>query len=214
MRCVRPSLYQLNFHAALIGATLLTSSVACAGLNSTAPADVDLGGTWTLNRDASDDQRAALGERKLHIERREAPSESGSISGGGPPGAGRMSDADLESMHEQMMQRLASAERIDIEQRTDAMTLKTDARTVSCGTTETTQVSTPDGGVADRQCGWDGNAFVIELKSPDGVTQRDSYTLTGDGKQLIVTTKLESGGGDAPAMSMVTRRVYDRAETR
>jgi hypothetical protein len=214
MRSIRPNSSQLRSYASIIGATLLTSSVACAGLKSTAPADVDLGGTWTFNHDASDEQRGVLGGGQLHMERRDAPSGSGSISGGSPPRAGRMSDGDLESMHEQMKQRLASAERIEIEQRADDMTLKTDAGAVTCDTTETTQVSTPEGGVADRQCGWDGNAFVVELKSPDGVTQRDSYTLADDGKQLIVTTKLDRGGGDAPAMSMVTRRVYDRAETR
>jgi hypothetical protein len=217
MRRIRPSPPQRKFHVAIIGAALLTSSVACAEFKSTAPADVNLAGTWKLNHELSDAPPKVLKERRAGTSEGEGGtlSTSGGVGfpdAGGPSTqvAGRAAGGDREGKRGQMMHRLEIAEQIDIEQRNDAMTLTSDASTASCDTTETTQVSTPDGGVADRRCGWDGNAFVIELKSPHGFTQRDSYTLSDDGKQLIMTTELKGGPMQAPTI----KRVYDRAEAR
>ncbi len=213
MATLQPLVREPQVRTGIVCAALLVSSAACAGLGSSAPADVDLAGTWLLNTELSDDPHEVFEKSRAQMKERTGSMHGAvRVAGGsgtvgsvgvqrhGNPGAG----------HPEGAQRLESPAQIEIEHGEEAMTLKIEASSESCRTTETTQVSTPGGGVADRRCGWDGEAFVIEIESPEGFTRRDSYALSEDGTQLIVTTKLE--GKRMPGSGMTIRRVYDRAQ--
>lgn len=200
----------------VVCSAVLWCSTALAGLKVSAPADVDIGGSWKLNPEASDDPKQALEKMRQDMKNR-----MGGMRGamGGVPGGGRMGGAmggarggapgeaggDHESRRRQLEQRLATSEQIQIAQQANALSLSTDNGSTSCDTPEKTQVSTPDGGMADRRCGWDGKSFVIETKSADGFTQRERYELAPDGRLLMVTQI------NAARMPKITvKRVYER----
>jgi hypothetical protein len=103
---------------------------------------------------------------------------------------------------------LATREQFEIEQRPDALTVRTFDETSTCKPAETAKVPMPNGELAERRCGWQGAAFVIELKSPDGVTRVNRYELRKNDQQLVVISEIKGGRGQLSGLHI--RRIYDR----
>jgi hypothetical protein len=63
-------------------------------------------------------------------------------------------------------------------------------------------------GVADQVSGWSGRAYVIYLEPQIGPHVREAYTLSADGRQLLVQIEVGSEGRN-PAIKVA--RTYDRS---
>jgi hypothetical protein len=72
---------------------------------------------------------------------------------------------------------------------------------------ERSVVSVPSG-VADQVAGWSGRDFLIDLRPQIGPEVRETYTLSPDGKQLVVKINVASEGRN---LAMKVIRVYDRS---
>jgi hypothetical protein len=72
---------------------------------------------------------------------------------------------------------------------------------------ERSVVSVPSG-VADQVAGWSGKDFLIEVRPQIGPEVKETYTLSADGKQLLVKIDVASEGRNR-AMKVI--RVYDRS---
>jgi hypothetical protein len=107
---------------------------------------------------------------------------------------------------------LAAQEQLDIRQETHSLTFANIEQTNTCKIGEPSQVPTPDGNLADRQCGWKRQQFVVEMKSPHGLTRTDRYELAKGANRLIVTTEL--AGSRLPMSGVKIRRTYDRVVPR
>jgi hypothetical protein len=72
---------------------------------------------------------------------------------------------------------------------------------------ERSVVSVPSG-VADQVAGWSGRDFLIEVRPQIGPQVQETYTLSPDGKQLLVKITVASEGRNR---AMKLTRVYDRS---
>ena len=63
-------------------------------------------------------------------------------------------------------------------------------------------------GVADQAAGWSGRKFIVYVSPQIGPRVEETYTLTPDGKQLLVKIEVSSEGRNK-AMKVV--RTYDRS---
>jgi hypothetical protein len=63
-------------------------------------------------------------------------------------------------------------------------------------------------GVADQESGWSGRNYLIYLKPQIGPSVKESYSLTPDGRQLLVTIDIGSEGKN---QSIKVKRTYDRS---
>jgi hypothetical protein len=72
---------------------------------------------------------------------------------------------------------------------------------------ERSVVSVPSG-VADQVTGWAGRSYVVSLNPQIGPHVKETYTLSADGRQLIVKIQVASEGRNK-AMSVM--RTYDRS---
>ncbi|HEU4627387.1 MAG TPA: hypothetical protein VFS52_21715 [Steroidobacteraceae bacterium] len=143
---------------------------------------------------------------------------SGTIGKGGiHTGTGGGTDADRpeadpapsSTMRMPLDSFLATAEQFEIEQRPDAMTIRTVDETTSCKPGETDKVRMPNGDMVERHCGWQRGAFVIELVSDDGEKRTNRYELRHGEKQLVMTSEITGGHGKLRGLQL--KRVYDRA---
>ena len=62
-----------------------------------------------------------------------------------------------------------------------------------------------ENGVADQSAGWDGKKFEINIKPQLGPRVREDYSLSPDGKQLIVKVTI----GPFELSKVELTRVYD-----
>ncbi len=87
---------------------------------------------------------------------------------------------------------------------------------VSIGNAATSRSFTPGeksvvsvtSGVADQVAGWSGRTFLVHLSPQIGPKIRETYTLSEDGRQLVVKIDVSSEGRNK-AMKVV--RTYDRS---
>jgi hypothetical protein len=147
------------------------------------------------------------------------PSGGAGGSGGGGHSGHHRDDGDSDdsehsgdSPRPEVDPMLATQEQLDIRQQPSALTFSGIEASSTCTTGAAAQVSMPDGNLADRQCGWKGKKFIVELKSPKGLTRTDQYELTKKADQLIVITKFEGGRG--PLSGLKIKRTYDRIVAR
>jgi hypothetical protein len=63
-------------------------------------------------------------------------------------------------------------------------------------------------GVADQVAGWSGRNFLIQVRPQIGPEVDETYTLSPDGKQLLVKINVASEGKN---LAMKATRVYDRS---
>jgi hypothetical protein len=205
-------------------AILMVATLAHAAYKANAPQGVDLTGYWKLNTALSDDAENAL-QRKLEENRRDRERwmrrEGMADPLGIPPIGQPAPNADSPKANEQRSRRsrnrrlqqlrdmLLITDTLSIQQSGANLQIQTefDSRTFQAGTTS--QVSMPQGELADSRVGWDGPWFVIDRRSR-GPRVLEKY------RWLKKTDQLESllvWSGDGPLEGIKIRRIFDRMES-
>ncbi|HXW15363.1 MAG TPA: hypothetical protein VEN79_12715 [Terriglobia bacterium] len=134
---------------------------------------------------------------------------------GGPGGMGRgtrQGTRGPEVTSEEWDRLAANPKYLQIEQHSDQFVVSND--------TDQGQTFYPDGKKHDdkdadgkkitTKSSWEGDAFVAETKLSRSQKITETYRLSGDGKQLYVTTRFEDTSLNGPVL---IRRVYDAAKT-
>jgi hypothetical protein len=192
---------------------------------SAAPAAVpSLAGTWTLNKEESEDARAKMrdsgGERPGGWT---GPGGRGGMGGpgggvggrsggfggrgggfggrGADPDGGRDSGRDSGSRRAflQPPETLAitqTAEEIGIDDGDRVLHLHPDGRKIKS-----------EGGGAETTARWRGNELVVETKADRGAKITSAYMLVPEKHQLYITSTMEGRSGEP----ITVRRVYDAA---
>ena len=202
----------------------MVATMAHAAYKPNAPQGVDLTGYWKLNTALSDDAENAL-QRKLEEDRRDRERwmrrEGMADPLGIPPIGEPAPNADSPKPNEQRSRRsrnrrlqqlrdmLLITDTLSIQQSGANLQIQTDfdSRTFQAGTTS--QVSMPQGELADSRVGWDGLWFVIDRRSR-GPRVLEKY------RWIKKTDQLESllvWSGDGPLEGIKIRRVFDRMES-
>jgi hypothetical protein len=183
---------------------------------------VDLTGFWILNTAASDDPEALLAqkqdkewERFERMRRRAEDSRPANVPppidvDATPPGDSgrRRGPRPWQKRHqENLLQMLGVSPTLEIKQidpvRFDVISA-VDSRRVEAGSH--TQVSMPEGELADSWVGWDGEWFVIERRVRKGPRALEQFRLTKTG-QLEYLMKWS---GETELAGIKVRRFYDR----
>jgi hypothetical protein len=202
------------------------ASCASAAYDAQPKRPTDLQGRWILNEAASDDPEKMLRERlERERERFRREMERWQRSrgrndralppigeeGAEVPAATRAARARVMRWREREMQlyrrMLAISPTLEIHQdgRRVEIASSVESRTFDAGTSS--QVSMPEGQLADRRVGWDGDAFVIQRKVRNGPRVTEEFRL------LRKTDQLEyrmAWGGETELDGMKVRRIYDR----
>lgn len=190
--------------------------VSHAGLELTSPDGIDLTGIWTIDAERSDDPEEALESLRKQAKGRIKGGISGGFGGMGGAGGGiggfgshaRGGGEDREAMRDRMQKMFSASERIEILQLPASMELNLSDRAVSCTSIAKSQVSLPNGEIADQTCGWDDDEFVVEFRGPEGFTRTDRYS-PGDDQTLLVHTTVK--GKRMPELTLES--VYVRSES-
>lgn len=213
----------------LLALTLLSiTCVAAAEYAAISTRGVDLSGRWKVNAALSDDAERLL-QKRLDEERkrREAfmrrareegelfpppdpddyPSAPSSAQDARPTSPSRGRSSMRKRRDDELRKMLGISETLDISQSGSriAMNSQVDARSFEAGTRS--QVSMPQGELADSNVGWDGDWFVISRKVRGGPRVVEKY------RWLKKTDQLESvmgWSGDSVLAGIKVRRIYDR----
>ncbi|HTY50781.1 MAG TPA: hypothetical protein VMB48_13920 [Steroidobacteraceae bacterium] len=211
-------------------ALILLTLCGCMGLSNydaEPPAGFSIAGTWTLNPALSTSMRKALSEvRGEHSGGRSPgsgptatevindpttdlppldtrPTGQQGPSGFGGSGSGQDRYRPPLDIQQDVLKgggwlRIRQDEdEVDITNEVTARSFTPGVRSV---------VSVPSG-VADQSSGWKGRRYVIAIRPQVGPRVLETYALSDDGRQLIVTIDIGSEGGNR---SVKVRRVYDR----
>jgi hypothetical protein len=178
---------------------------------------VDLSGRWVVNPELSDDAEQMLAERleeqrrryarERRLEERAQPEGLPPLNSEAPPPARELRPWQKRRL-ENFQRMLGATKTLDIEQQGASMTIASglESRRLTAGLR--TQVSMPEGELADSAVGWDGDAFVIERKVRRGPRVLERFRLLKSG-QLEYTLAIS---GDTELAGMKIRRVLDRGE--
>jgi hypothetical protein len=217
--------------------TVAGIDVAAAGdLKTTPPKNVNFTAIWQINPKLSDDPRDVLSGKSDESRSRtpRTPTRpsggtkagpfdvdvgdifgNGTMSGGvtvgrGAGGGGDRPDEDPEptNVHVPLDSFMATREQFEIEQHAEGFTVRTVDETNTCKPGEPSKVPLQSGELVDQRCGWDGATFVVEVKSPDGVTRTNRYQAQDGGKRLVMVSEIKGGHGQLRGTHI--RRVYDR----
>lgn len=203
-----------------LGALLLLAAPAFAAYKATSSKGVDLSGRWQLNAALSDDAEALL-QRRLERERKEQaawekraresgmlppPPDLGADASAAPPRDPARRSARQRYL-DTLRQMLGISDTLEITQSGANLQIvsEVDSRRFEAGTLS--QVSMPQGELADSEVGWDGDWFVIERDAKRGPRVVEKY------RWLKKTDQLESRlvwRGDSPLAGIKVRRIYDR----
>jgi hypothetical protein len=198
---------------------------SCASaLDAVPKRPVDLSGTWKLNAALSDDAQHMLAERQRE-EREEymkwrkrqesmyPPGAPPPIDVDGPSPARRSEPsparrASIKRQQENLYRMLAISETLTIRQdgATVDLVSAVESRRVVAGSH--TQVSMPEGELADSQVGWDGQWFVIDRSVRSGPHVVEKFRLLPKTGQLEYQMNW-SGNGDLRGMKI--HRVFERS---
>jgi hypothetical protein len=205
---------------------------ACGGagrLSADAPAGVDLGGTWRLNRGLSDDPEKLYEKFRLQRAIRNGEQPPPAASRGDPrarrgntsqyPADDPNSPAALAAEAQAAANRshlnpydmgvfgtIPRGDLVTIRQSADEMYIFDGLADRSFTPGAQSVVSVPEG-VADQHSGWKSKQYVIDVKAQAGPETVERYQLSPDGKQLLA--EIQSTGGNMPSMKI--KRVYERA---
>jgi hypothetical protein len=195
------------------------SASALAGYDAVSARGIDLSGTWALNAAGSDDAEAMLLERqrkeRWEYERRRSWEVSGRLPGipddddaRNRPSA-RREPRPWQKQHQENLRRmLAISDTLSVKQQGTrfAISSAVESRQVEAGSH--TQVSMPEGELADSEVGWDGEWFVIERRVRRGPRVVEKYRLVKKTGQLEYVM---AWSGDSELAGMKIRRIFDRA---
>lgn len=207
----------------LLALFLLYASSSAYALRAAAPADVDLTGHWLVNLAQSDDAQALL-ERHLEKERQRAQrlEEQRQRSMQNDPFAWEpeyvppeRTPQYLAAMRERQRavhQMLGITRRLEISQTEGGaqLTIGSDFETRRLEAGRRSQVSLPQGQLADAENGWDGQWFVIERRARQGPRITERYRLLKDTDQLELRVTVK---GRSPLSGMKLRRIFERVST-
>ncbi len=180
-----------------------------------APRDTDLSGRWALNKALSDDADTLLAERlekQLKRERRwrEAQAREEGVDAPAPP---ELSQPQINRILAQLRRALELYPLFEIKQSEAGAKLEISSdgnqRRFSAG--GRSQMSMPEGQLADAQIGWDGDWFVIERTVRKGPKLIERYRLLKNTGQLQVMVAW-GGASDELLAGIKIRRVFDRSE--
>ena len=178
-----------------------------------------LAGTWKLNRGESDDPRQKL---------EQASSGGGGGWGGwggwGGPGMGRRGGSNQtgRAMPEGSAVDMSDFSQLTIEQSdSNAKVTGASGRVLAQYSSDTANTSSDkndkaaakkskDSSNAPAAAHWEGDRLVTTVDGPRGVRNTRTYELSSDGRQLYVTTRLESPRFNQPVS---IRFVYDPARS-
>jgi hypothetical protein len=196
-------LSRASWIAAGMLASLIFCGLASAALKSSPPKDVDLSGRWKLNKELSEDPHGAIEYAREELKAKAKRK------------AGRSRRADSEEeressrfdhMADSLEEQITTPEEFAIQQEDGAFVLVLPEATDTCKANRKDEVLVSTGAKAERQCGWDKRAFVIELKPERGPTRTERYELDKENDRLIVTNQLK--GERIPEIQV--KRVYER----
>jgi hypothetical protein len=204
----------------LLLAVFGSAAFSAAALESVPSRGVDLSGSWKLNATLSDDVEHMLAERQRsererymqwrRQQERMYPPGTAPIDVDGPGTAREPSPARRASMkrrEENLHKMLAISETLSIRQEGATLEIVSavESRRVVAGSR--TQVSLPEGELADSNVGWDGQWFVIDRRVRGGPRVLEKYRLVEKTGQLEYEMKWS---GDSELDGMKIRRVFDR----
>ena len=200
--------------AVSLGGFALGARVTAVGL----PDDTDkpdLTGVWQLNRDKSDDPQKKLKGTRTGTWTTPRAGTGGGVTGGvaGAHGGfggvgGRPYEPESPALREAMGAVAEAPEKLTIVYR-DADVVLTSGEGVAQTLRpngDTVKEKTTGGHDAERTTKWDGSNLVTEVKMSGGVRLTQAYTRSSDGRELVVTSRLEG-----PGRVVDIRRVYDAA---
>jgi hypothetical protein len=206
---------------AILGLLLLSTAVSVLALNTSAPADVSIEGQWTVNVAASDDGERLLQERMEEVrkeqrrfeEKRRRQMEDDPFAWEpefSPPEQSPQFKARMEERDRSTRQMLGMTKFLNIKQAERGSKVELvsefDTRRLTAGSRS--QVSLPQGQLADLKTGWEGEWFVVERISRDGPRITERYRRLKKTDQLEALTTIR---GDSMLAGMKLRRVFDRA---
>lgn len=183
--------------------------------------DTDLSGRWVLNDRLSEDAEAMLAKRlerdRSRLKQRRA-FEQGRTSGAPPPidvdppaadSQGRFSQRPWQKRRDDNLRRMLGISQV--------LTIRQSGRHIEIESAQETrrfeagtrsQVSMPQGQLADARAGWKGQWFVVERRVKRGPAAVEKFRL------LAKTGQLEyqmAWSGDTELSGMKVRRIFDRA---
>jgi hypothetical protein len=206
----------------LIFALSSCAAFAAAALEAVPSRSVDLSGSWKLNAALSDDAEHMLAERQreereryMQWRRRQEkmypPGSSPIDVDGTGPGAQREPSsarrASMKRREENLHKMLAISDTLAIKQEGATLDIVSavESRRVVAGSR--TQVSLPEGELADSRVGWDGLWLVIDRRVRGGPRVVERYRLPPKTAQLEYEMRWS---GDTELDGMKIRRVFDR----
>lgn len=200
----------------------LCSALALADYAPAPKRPVDLTGFWVLNAATSDDPEALLEERRAkereQFERWRRREEQTRPPGMPPPIDAEAPPPDVnrrrtqrpwqKQREENIRRMLAISATLELKQidatRFDVISA-VESRRVEAGSH--TQVSMPEGQLADSRVGWDGEWFVIERRVRSGPRALEKFRIVPKTGQLEY---FMAWSGDSELAGMKIRRFYDR----
>ena len=198
----------------------LWATAALADYDALPSRDTDLSGRWVLNAALSDDAEALLAER-LEKERRRYSQERRRDDLMRPPGMPPQIDVEGQGTRSARPVRAARRRRDEAYRRlldiSDVLTIEQSGSQVQIVSTMSSrrleagsrsQVSMPQGDLADSEVGWNGEWFVIERRVRRGIRIVEKFRLLAKTGQLEYRLAI---GGDSELSRLKVRRVYERA---
>jgi hypothetical protein len=205
----------------LVVLALLVTSLPANALKNAAPAGVSLEGHWQVNTAQSDDGEAMLAQRREEqMKRMRKEEERHRRRMRNDPFAWEpeftqpertpQRIAAMEERERRTRQMLGMTKFLNIEQdeRGTKLTITSEYETRRLEAGSRSQVSLPQGQLADSQTGWDGEWFVIDRDADDGPRITEKYRLLKKSDQLETLVTIR---GESMLAGMKLRRVFDRA---
>ena len=201
----------MNIGLALMLAPLGNASAAKGSAPQTqSAAKPNLAGQWKLNKDQSDDPRQKMQEAMA------ANGQGGGRGAGGESGGGRRGGGQGQGGPGAMMNDLAQ---LTVVQTDTSVKVSSASGRVLAAYPEDQQAAKPssNGGNPDDDtrtytppvAKWQGSQLVASMQGRRGGSTTRTYELSSDGKQLIVTTKMQNPRFTQP---VTFRLVYDPAK--
>lgn len=200
---------------------LFGTSLSAHALKDAARPDVSVAGRWVVNAQQSDDGEALLAKRReqqMKEQRRDEERRRRRMRNDpfawepefAPPERTPQYIAAMEERERQRRQMLGLTKFLEIDQdaRGAKLTIVSEFETRRLDAGARSQVSLPQGQLADLRSGWDGEWFVIERSSRDGprISERLRVNKKTDQLEMQVAIK-----GDTALSGLKVRRVFDRA---
>ncbi|MFL6549669.1 MAG: hypothetical protein ACJ8OJ_13315 [Povalibacter sp.] len=203
---------------------LMSATLTYAAYKPNAPAGAEISGYWKLNPTFSDDADKLL-QQKMEEERRarerwmrrEGMADPLGIPPVGepqpnaePPNPGERKPQRSRNRHlQELRDMLLITDTLSVQQNGTRLQIQTefDSRVFEAGSSS--QVSMPQGELADSRVGWEGPWFVIDRRS-HGPRVLEKYRL------IKKTDQLESilvWSGDGPLEGIKVHRIFDRMQS-